>query len=85
MKDLYPSRDYWNDHAQYEQIFGENFVGSFPSISKTDKQDKSGHTNHNNPSRILATNIYTDDTNNLTSIRLQCHCENTRKKDPWNY
>ena len=73
---MYPSRDYWNDNAQYEQIFGESFAGHYPNVKNDTKT---------NSSRILATNIYSDDNNNMTSIKLECSCDHSKKKEPWNY
>ena len=77
---MLPARDFWNDHAQYEQIFGENLIGHFPNHSKTVLNPLV-----QNQSRILTTTIYSDDTNNMTSIKLNCNCGYWKKREPWNY
>ena len=79
IQEFYPSRDYWNDNSTYEQIFGQNFAGSFPNV-----KNSVASIRDSNQSRILATDVYTDDNNHLTSIKLHCKCGYWKNKETWN-
>ena len=67
-KQVHSTHDYWNDHQDYELIFGQKYVGYYPAKNVKLKNDH----RHNDATYYA---------NSLTSWKQN---ENLIKRAPWN-